>query len=137
VTTQLFTGTVSVIHCATCSMAFGITVEFQRHRREDHAEFFCPMKHANVYYGETELEKTKRALAHAQQCSQSNREWAEREQRRKEEAQRKASAFKGQATRAKKRAAHGLCPCCNRSFAATRMAAHVRTKHPDFIGATQ
>ena len=47
--------------------------------------------------------------------------------------QKSVSAHKGQITKLRKRAAAGVCPCCNRSFA--NLARHMKTKHPDFGGA--
>lgn len=38
--------------------------------------------------------------------------------------------MKGVATRLKNRAAHGVCPCCNRTF--QQLARHMSAKHPDF-----
>jgi hypothetical protein len=40
---------------------------------------------------------------------------------------------KGQLTKARNRAKAGLCPCCNRHF--TNVERHVKSKHPDFLGA--
>ncbi len=33
-------------------------------------------------------------------------------------------------TKVKKRAANGVCPCCNRTF--SDLARHMKAKHPDF-----
>jgi hypothetical protein len=53
---------------------------------------------------------------------------AEREWRK--QAQNQARAFKGRVTRLKNRAAAGVCPCCNRTFA--QLARHMATKHKGF-----
>ena len=45
-------------------------------------------------------------------------------------AQSQTSDLKSQLTRERKRAAAGVCPCCNRSF--VQLARHMKTKHPDF-----
>jgi hypothetical protein len=40
----------------------------------------------------------------------------------------------GQVTKLRKKAADGLCPCCDRHFADLQM--HLASKHPDFKLAT-
>ena len=50
--------------------------------------------------------------------------------RQRDAEQRAHSATKGQLTRARKRAANGVCPCCHRSF--ENVARHVAKQHPDF-----
>ncbi len=37
------------IECASCSVWFSVTEHFERRRREDHAQFFCPNGHSNIY----------------------------------------------------------------------------------------
>ena len=49
----------------------------------------------------------------------------------REAAERSASARKGQITKLKKRAAAGVCPCCNRSFENLRR--HIDSQHPGFV----
>jgi hypothetical protein len=53
---------------------------------------------------------------------------SERELR--EAAERSAAAAKGNVTKLRKRAAAGVCPCCNRTFLALQK--HMAHKHPDF-----
>ena len=35
----------------------------------------------------------------------------------------------------KARVAHGVCPCCNRTF--KQLARHMKTKHPDYVEAAK
>jgi septal ring factor EnvC (AmiA/AmiB activator) len=44
---------------------------------------------------------------------------------------RRAAAARGQVTKLKKRAANGVCPCCNRTFA--NLQRHMATKHAGFV----
>lgn len=46
-------------------------------------------------------------------------------------AEREAAKLKGQLSKATKRAAAGVCPCCNRSF--VQLTRHMSTKHPDYV----
>jgi hypothetical protein len=43
-------------------------------------------------------------------------------------------ATKATLTKERKRAAHGVCPCCNRSF--VNVGRHMKTKHPDYVAQT-
>lgn len=53
------------------------------------------------------------------------------EQAHREAAQHQSRAFKGVVTKLKKRAANGVCPCCNRTF--VDLARHMAGKHPTFL----
>ena len=44
--------------------------------------------------------------------------------------EKSVSAHKGQITKMRKRAAAGVCPCCNRNF--VNLARHMKSKHPDY-----
>lgn len=37
------------VDCASCGVSFGITPNFESQRRHDHAKFYCPNGHVNVY----------------------------------------------------------------------------------------
>jgi hypothetical protein len=121
---------ISVIECADCNMRFGITGQFEAARRKDHARFFCPRGHANIYRGESDEERLRKQL---ETQKQQNAMWAataNEQRQRAEAAERVAAAQKGVATKLKKRIAGGACPCCNRSF--PNLTAHMKTKHPGF-----
>jgi len=110
--------------CCNCGMSFGLPVDYRKRRINDHQTFYCPNGHGQSYKGESEAERLKRQL-----------EWEQGRVKRLENSleieQRSVSAYKGQVTKLKKRAAAGICPCCNRQF--TNMASHMKTKHPNFI----
>lgn len=100
--------------------------------RREKFTFYCPHGHAQHYItGESKEDKLRRER---DQLTQRLAEWqdAHREEReRAEKAARRAAAAKGQITRLKKRAAAGVCPCCNRQF--TDLQRHMSSKHPGFI----
>lgn len=54
--------------CATCGCAFGAVPEWVASRRQSHAEFFCPNGHSLKFFAETEAERLKKQLAHANEC---------------------------------------------------------------------
>lgn len=102
-------------------------------RHSERISFYCPYGHPQVFAkGETDLDVMRRERDIArQQIAQRDDEIKQLQQRSRVLAMQ-VDQHKTAATKARKRAAAGLCPCCNRSFASTRMAAHIRTKHPDF-----
>jgi hypothetical protein len=62
---------------------------------------------------------------------QRARERAQAERDLREDTERRLSAQKGATTRAKKRHAAAVCPCCNRSFVQLRR--HMENKHPGYV----
>ncbi len=119
--------------CCNCGIQFGVPAAFDKLRRDDHGTFYCPAGHGQSYTGKTAAQKAEeRAAALAQQL-----EWASRRAANAQEDARAAHASlvatRGHLTRAKKRAAHGVCPCCSRTFA--NVALHVAGQHPEFVEA--
>jgi hypothetical protein len=91
--------------------------------------FVCPSGHGNVYRV-TEADRLKNELA-AAVAARDQWEAAYRdEQRSRKATERSLTATRGQVTRIKNRVAHGVCPCCHRTFA--NVARHMAGKHPDF-----
>lgn len=117
-----------VEECPTCGVVYAIPQALKekglRHKRN--ASLYCPNGHCWHYLGKT----------HAQELEElRDRVAFERSQRDQVEAQ--LVAQRGATTRArnerdrlKQRAAAGVCPCCHRTF--KQLAAHMRTKHPDY-----
>lgn len=130
--------------CCTCHMTFAMPADFKRAHKRSRKDFFCPAGHAQHYLAESEETKLRRERdLLKQQLAQKDdeirdatnrRDLAERgeaaalETARSERA--RANGYKGHAARITKRAQAGVCPCCNRTFAA--LADHMRTQHPDF-----
>jgi hypothetical protein len=84
---------------------------------------YCPLGHAHSPAGKGEAEKLRERLEREQ--ARAGRLAAERDQ-----IQASLNAQKGATTRARKRAAAAVCPCCHRSFVQLRR--HLATKHPDY-----
>lgn len=120
----------SWVECARCHMAFGLSVQFEQDRRNDHTNFYCPAGHSNYFPGRSDAEKLKDKLAQRER----DLEW-ERSQRRHAQAEsieryHKLNAVKGVVTKIKKKLArveNGVCPECKRTFA--NVARHMQTKH--------
>lgn len=124
--------TFTIIDCCECGMSFGFTREYERERRRDHKWFYCPNGHQQHWQQKSDVEK-------AREDAEAQRERAERLARQVTQigerlsTERKShSATKGQLTKAKKRAAHAMCPVdgCRRSFA--NVARHIANQHPDY-----
>lgn len=122
--TQQYTTTLTIVECAKCHTAFGMTESLDRARRNDHETFYCPLGHSNFYPQESEAEKLRARLASAEASLVHTRD-----QLQMTEYARRAQ--KGQATRLKNRIAAGVCPCCSRSF--QDLARHMSGQHPDFV----
>ena len=105
-----------------CGLVFGMSKRFQKASANNRTSFYCPRGH-HLRYGKGELDRLRDELA-ASEARGSARLKRLRSERRSH------SATKGHVTRQKKRAAAGVCPCCNRSFVA--LAKHMKTKHPDY-----
>lgn len=101
-------------------------------RRHDHRTFYCPDGHSNYYpRGKSEFEKLQDELARRDGQLAAETRRASRLVDELERERRSHSSTKGQLTKTKKRAANGICPCCNRQV--PQLAAHMKTKHPDYV----
>lgn len=123
--------------CAACGFIYACTKAFFDRRRADGASWSIPCGHTALYR-ESEADKEKKRadqlaaeLAHAKNYSELQGNWLRNEREGHKATERKLSAAKGQQTKLKKRIAHGVCPCCNRSFA--EVARHMKRQHPEFV----
>lgn len=127
--TDIRSTTFVVVDCATCAVPFGLTSSLHAARRQDRGDFSCPNGHNNVYR-KSEADGLREQLENEQRKVIWARAEAEHQTRERQAAERSASAFKGQATRLRKRIGNGVCPCCNRHF--SNVERHMTNKHPDF-----
>lgn len=114
--------------CAACGVIFGIPVDLEKRRREDHGTFYCPNGHSLHFSGPTQAEKAAKA-AKERADRLATQLMAQRDQT--QAAQREAAEAKASEVRLRWRVGNGVCPCCQRTFPA--LAAHVATKHPEFV----
>lgn len=117
-----------VYSCAKCGVSFAVTDAYERRRREDHTNFYCPNGHGQSFAEKTEAER-QRERAERLQAQLTRREHDLQNERKHH------SATKGQLTKTRKRTANGVCPCCNRTFA--NVGRHMSNKHPDFVESTK
>lgn len=117
--------------CPTCGVLHAIPEHMARSRREDGEDCYCPNGHVYSWTPKKERERIERQRDEA-------RDRAAREAALREQAEASARAQRGAATRArnernavKRRVAHGVCPCCHRSF--KQLRAHVARMHPEAL----
>lgn len=121
----------TVVSCSSCHVTYAIPTSFYKSAlkwRGDRTDgrgwkICCPFGHTWWYVGETETEKLRRIANEAR-----HRAAAERDLR--QHTERKLAAQKGATTKARKRHADGVCPCCKRSFKQVRE--HMARMHPDY-----
>jgi DNA repair exonuclease SbcCD ATPase subunit len=109
--------------CCNCGVVFWITAYMQECRLKDAASFYCPNGHAQSY-GKSEADKVREQLAKVER---------ERNQLKQNEAryEQELEATRKEAARLRKRAAAGVCPCCNRSFIHLRR--HMASRHAGYV----
>lgn len=93
-----------------------------RNAKENGSSLYCPAT-GHTFGWDSDNKKLQRLLDR-----ERTRIGALQDQLRAAESQ--SATLKGQLTRERKRAAAGVCPCCNRSF--VQLSRHMKTKHPDF-----
>ena len=132
--TQTVIETVNTLHCPNCGMLFGITEDFEKRRRDDHADFYCPRGHSMSYKAETEAERLKRQLQ--QRTDELSRARAYHDQReadlqeRIRTRDRRIGGYKSVVTRTKRKIAAGRCPCCSHQF--KDLESHMKNRHPNW-----
>jgi hypothetical protein len=136
--TVTYTDTIQVIECTHegCGVTFGITRSFMNARHHDRKTFYCPNGHSRWYPGETVDEKIQNLTGQLDQERTRLREVRDRANRLSTQLDYSRRATKANATRLKKvkhRVAHGVCPCCQRTF--KQLAAHMSSQHPTYIKA--
>ncbi len=121
----------STLRCWKCKEQFGVLPSVEEVLRRSGQTFYCPWGHAAVFNrGPTEEDKLRQERDRLKQEKAQLLDEARMERDRRERAERRASAARGQVTRLKNRAAAGVCPCCNQTFA--QLARHMAAKHPTF-----
>lgn len=100
-------------------------------KRSSKHSFFCPYGHEAVF-SESESEATllRRERDRLQQQLAEKDDTINWQAKQVLEKTKEIGALKGIVTKARKRSAAGICPCCHRTF--RQMALHMKSKHPAF-----
>ena len=116
----------AVITCPVCGITYAIPERLRSNAQakgEGAIQWFCPNGHQLGFHGASEAELEKQARVRAERRAQAERDL-------REHTEHRLRAQKGATTKARKRHAAGVCPCCSRSFVQLRR--HMETKHPDY-----
>lgn len=117
--------------CPACGIVFGIPSAMEERRRRDGKSFYCPNGHT-MSWSETEADRERKAREEAEARATALRSRLDQARAEADHQHRRAVAYKGVATKAKRRAVKGMCPVpgCRRNFA--NVARHVANQHPDY-----
>lgn len=124
-----YSGTLTTVTC-WCGMRHAVPTELREHQQRQHQDgrpqdsIYCPLGHRYVIAGKGEAEVLRQQLATARRSRDATRDLLDHEQR-------SHAATRGHLTRTRKRAAHGVCPCCKRTF--QQLDRHMKAKHPNFV----
>lgn len=140
-TTVEFSTVLVVEICCTCFMTFAVPDDFRARRRSDKASFFCPSGHSQSYQGESDADAVRRLEREKLEIERDRNQrivryeqWLDQVREENKVVTKQLSSTRGQLTKARRRIANGVCPCCNRSF--EQLARHMATQHPDFLADT-
>lgn len=114
----------SEVDCCACGLVFMVPEDWEAERRKSGTGFYCPNGHS-LTWGKSEADKLRERVASLEAKlthAQDQRAAAERD----------AQQSRQEAERQRKRAANGVCPCCNRTF--VNLGRHMRGQHPDYAG---
>lgn len=116
----------AVLTCGNCGVMFAMPTAMNRARHEDHGTFYCPNGHGRAYHGETAEEKlaNEREYRAVERAARERIEASERAQRAA------AKRARNERDKIRRRVAHGVCPCCKRTF--KQLSRHMAAKHPEF-----
>jgi hypothetical protein len=121
-----------VWECNGCGIVYGVPEEWATAKRKAGGSVCCP-NGCRASYTQSEASRQRQRAERAERQAE-NAENAARIQRVRAEAeQRRASAYKGQATKIRNRIAQGVCPVpgCRRS-GFSQVMRHIEAKHPSW-----
>jgi hypothetical protein len=119
--------------CCDCAVVFAMPKNLYNRAQEDPTvHFYCPNGHSQ-HYTKDALAAARRERDAARRRAESAEAAVRAERANRKTAERQAAAFKGQATRIRKRIGNGTCPACHRHF--TNVERHMGTQHPGYADA--
>ena len=125
------TCTIEGVACCRCGATNYFPAEtLSIWRKNKHGTvFYCwNCRTRQGWYGETDEERTIKSLRRQIRSLQDATEFVRGQRDR---AQNSLRTTKGHLTRQKKRVAHGVCPCCNRTF--KQLKSHMKRMHPEYV----
>jgi hypothetical protein len=118
--------------CITCGVRYTVPKNQWNLQQQKGGMHYCSNGHKQGWTpgDNTENDVLRRRAERAEQEQARLAQSAIEERNRRQVTERQLAAQKGVVTKIKRRTAHGVCPCCNRSFEDLRR--HMETKHPNF-----
>ncbi len=122
--------TLTSIDCGECGGSYAINERYRQQCADHGRAWTCPYCRCSWgYSGNGALQKAQKELEAERARKQAALERANQAEEAKRIAEAMEQRHKAELSRLKKRAAAGVCPCCNRTF--KQLAAHMKNKHPD------
>ncbi len=125
------TVTLTQINCGQCGGTYAINERYRQQKSDQGGGWNCPYcKCSWGYFNDNELARTKKALEQQKANTEWYRQQAETRGKDRDHAQHQVRAYRGVITKTKRRIAHGVCPCCQRTF--QDLARHMKGQHPGY-----
>jgi hypothetical protein len=119
--------------CCNCGIPFAMPRSLKDECHKDHSKsFYCPNGHSMVYMGKTDAERERDRADAATRRAKLAEETSAFYRKEAQAQKRQAAAYKGQLTRARKRAGAGVCPVTDCQRTVRQLADHMATKHPGY-----
>jgi hypothetical protein len=129
---RIFGLTCVVTECITCGLPFTVPLTVYEQHRKRGGYHHCPNGHQQGWSADRSQEgKERKELDRLRQQQAMWDEERRQLQATAETERRRTAAARGQVTKLKKRAAAGVCPCCNRTF--QDLSRHMAGQHPEFM----
>lgn len=123
--------TFTQINCGECGGTYAINERYREQKWQQGGGWHCPYcSVAWGYFNDNELARTKKALEQQKSNTEWYRQQAEARGKALNTERHRVIGYKGVIAKTKKRLAHGVCPCCQRTF--QDLARHMQSKHPDY-----
>ena len=122
--------TLKVIQCGECGGVYALNKNYVDQKWTKGGYWTCPYCKCLWGYGESEIDRIKKELTHANNDSKLFSNRLAREKASHEQTQMSLRAHKAAKTRIKNRISKGICPCCNRYF--KNLHKHIEMQHPDY-----
>ena len=113
-----------------CGTPFSMPAEMYNHAKRNGSKFYCPHGH-NIVFKISDADKYRQEAERLRQRLAEKDDDIRHERNLREQRERSIVAYRGQVTKLRKRAAAGVCPCCNRSF--VNLKRHMASKHPNYV----
>lgn len=113
-----------------CGGTYAIAKNYCDDKRINGGGWRCPYCEVSWGFWESENDRLTKQLAREKARHDQTRAEVDHQRQLKEAAERRAIGQRAAKTRIKNRIAHGVCPCCNRSF--ENLARHMKGQHPGY-----